>query len=120
MLLALSIVHRYTVSPCVADSETGGRKLHAFPVPDCPPEVGVVDEVDASHLTAPYCAVKVVVLNGTTLPSPSGFSVNEAVGSVVKPVVWHPENVPLAQKFVFSVGVTVLESVKYCAVGALK
>src|ERR1700731_289168 len=51
-----------------------------------PPVVGVTEEVEASHCTAPYCAVKLVDANGTTEPD-SGLSVKVTDGACVNPVV---------------------------------
>lgn len=103
--MALSIVHTNTVFPCVPARVTGGKKLHR-----ASPEVGVVDEVDAIHLTAPYCAVNVVVLNGTSELA-RGFSVKETVGAFVKPVVLQPEKVDPEQKVLVCDGLTDPESV---------
>jgi hypothetical protein len=59
-------------------------------------ELGVVDEVEASHCTEPYWAVYDSVANGTTEPDNTP-SVNEQVGGVVNPVVLQPVNVDPTQ-----------------------
>ena len=51
-------------------------------------DAGQVDDVDAYHCTAPYCAVKLVVVKGTIDPD-IGPSVKLTVGVVVKPLVAH-------------------------------
>lgn len=99
--------------PCAAVKETGGTKLHR--VSD---EVGVVDVVEVIHLTAPYCAVNPVAVNGT-MPLKKVPKEKDTVGNDVKPVVAHVvESVcvnvpPPAQKFPVTVGLIVLAFERY-------
>ena len=48
----------------------------------------MVDDVDAIHFTAPYCAVKFVAVKGTVVLDKFP-RLNDAVGTCVKPVVAH-------------------------------
>lgn len=92
---------------CATAKEIGGRKFHRES-----PEVGIVDEVEASHLTAPYCAVKVGLVIWIVEPDRVP-SVNDAVGAFVNPVVLHPLNDDPAQKLFVTVGVIVFEPLLY-------
>src|SRR6516164_8428974 len=114
MWLALSMTHIYTVVPCVTpESETGGTYVTFDPLAGKLPlllvhraslESGGVEDVEANHCTAPYCAVKLVDVNGTTPFSPSGPNLKETVGDVVNP------DVTSQPKLLFRVGLILLAS----------
>ena len=83
----------------------------------------MVDDVDAIHFTAPYCAVKFVAVNGTVVLDKFP-RLNDAVGACVKPVVaqvvesvWVKVPPPPAQKLPVTLGFIVSASEIYRLAG---